>query len=369
VLVLLLAAWLGARVLLWETPFAAPLAAAVEAASRLVSPVVQREPGPAPKPAPEPAPKDRTPLVTPPLERAPPEPLAPVPAATELPPGWALAVQPAPFAPVSPRMAGGQVLLLAAAFSQLEVPPELAALMMTARAVPAAVPAFPQLAGDTARASPSRWSGDGWLLLRQDTTTPITSGRGSYGRSQAGAVLRYRLAPSSEHRPAVYVRATAALADAAEAEVALGLTGRPLPGVPIAFAAEVRGARMGGDTEARPAAFAYSEFPPLKLPLGARGEAYFQGGYVGGRFATPFVDGQVRVDREVARLGPAELRAGGGAWGGAQKGAKRLDVGPGASIALAVGGAPLRMSADWRFRVAGEANPSSGPALTVSAGF
>jgi hypothetical protein len=119
----------------------------------------------------------------------------------------------------------------------------------------------------------------------------------------------------------------------------------------------------------RPAIFAYSEFPPLELPLGVRGEVYVQGGYVGGRFATPFVDGQVRVDRELGHRGAAELRAGGGAWSGAQKGAKRLDVGPGATIAVELGGAPVRMSADWRFRVAGDANPSSGPALTVSTGF
>jgi hypothetical protein len=286
------------------------------------------------------------------------------------PPGWALAADPpAGFAPVLPRVAGGHVLLLAAAFAQLEVPPELAALVLRARAAPAPVPAFPRLTGDSARASANRWSGDAWLLLRRDTTTPITSGRGSYGRSQAGAVLRYRLAPSSGHRPAAYVRVSTALANADEAEVAAGLTGRPIPRVPIAIAAEMRVAHLNTGTAARPAVFAYSEFPPLELPLGSRGEAYVQGGYVGGRFATPFVDGQVRVDRELARIGPAELRAGGGAWGGAQKGAKRLDVGPGATVAVELGGAPVRMSADWRFRVAGNADPSSGPALIVSTGF
>lgn len=208
-----------------------------------------------------------------------------------------------------------------------------------------------------------------WVLLRDDTVTPVTSGRGSYGRSQAGAALRYRLVPSSGHRPTAYLRASASIDGPREAEVALGVSARPLPSVPIVFAAEVRGARFAHDTEARPAAFAYSELAPIALPFGTRAEAYVQGGYVGGRYATPFIDGQVRVDRPLARLGPAELRAGGGAWGGAQKGAERLDVGPGATVAFDVAGAPLRVSADWRFRVAGEAEPSSGPALTVSAGF
>src|SRR5690606_8281517 len=140
--------------------------------------------------------------------------------------------------------------------------------------------------------------------------------------------------PSSAHRPAAYVRVSTALAGAADAEVAAGLTARPIPRVPVALAAEMRVAQLHTGTATRPAVFAYSEFPPLELPFGARGEAYLQGGYVGGDFATPFVDGQVRLDRTVAHFGSAELRAGGGAWGGAQKGAKRLDFGPGATVAV-----------------------------------
>jgi hypothetical protein len=367
VLLALLGGWFAVRALLWQVPFGPSLENAAASAARLVLPEARTGSRAAPhEQVPEapstPAIAPEEPLVRPPLMPPVAEPLPP--------PGWALAAQPdTRFAPVAPRLAGGHTMLLAAAFARLEVPPELAVLLSRGRATPGAIPAFPQLTGDTVRAPQQRWSGDAWLLLRQDTTRPVTSGRGSYGQSQAGAVLRYRLAPDSGHRPAAYVRASAALGSVREAEVALGLTARPVPAIPLALAAEVRGTHAAEDTEARPAAFAYTEFPPLKLPLGARGDAYLQGGYVGGRFATPFVDGQVRIDREVARLGPAELRAGAGLWGGAQKGAKRLDVGPGATVALELGGTPVRMSADWRFRVAGEAHPHSGPALTVSTGF
>jgi hypothetical protein len=340
VLVLLLASWFALRVLLWQTPFPEALASA---ASDLVTPLAQgvREaPGPVP------------------FVRAAADARG-HPAAR--PTGWALAVQ------------SGRELLpmppFSTALSSFEAPAVSAPLLGDERAAFAETPAVPQLAGDTTRAPMSRWSGDAWLLLRRDTTTPITSGRGSYGRSQVGGVLRYSLAPSSGHKPAAYVRISSALADPHQPEAALGITGRPIPDIPVALAVEGRVARLDGGTEVRPAAFAYSEFAPVKLPLGARGEAYIQGGYVGGRFETPFVDGQVRIDRTIVRLGPAELRAGGGAWGGAQKGAKRLDIGPGATVAVDLGGAPLRLSADWRFRVAGEANPSSGPALTVSTGF
>ena len=361
-LLLLLGGWCLLRAMLWEAPFPAPLA--VEAAMRLSVPILRKKPRALLEPAP-------LPPVAPPV-RSPREPLWREPSDSAAPPpsGWSLAADPAPtFAPVPPRIAGGHVLLLASAFAQLQMPPELAALVLRARATPPPLAVVPRLVGDTARAPMKRWSGDAWLLLRSDTTTPITSGRGSYGQSQVGAVLRYRIAPSSGHRPAAYVRASTALADAENPELAVGLTGRAVPGVPVVFAAEVRAARLYSGTAVRPAVFAYSEFPPIKLPFGTRGEAYLQGGYVGGRFATPFVDGQVRVDRALAHLGSVELRAGGGAWGGAQKGAKRLDVGPGATVAVELGGAAVRMSADWRFRVAGDANPRSGPALTVSTGF
>jgi hypothetical protein len=328
----------------------------------LSGPILRKKPGAQFEPAP-------VPPVAPPV-RSPREPLwRKQPDGTAPPPGWTLAADlPRTFAPVPPPVAGGHVLLLASAFAQLEVLPELTALVLRARAAPPPLAVVP-LVGDTARASAKRWSGDAWLLLRNDTTTPITSGRGSYGQSQVGAVLRYRISSSSGHRPAAYARASTALAHAGDPEVAVGLTARPVPGVPVAFAAEVRAAKLYSGTAVRPAVFAYSEFPPIKLPFGTRGEAYLQGGYVGGRLATPFFDAQVRVDRTLARLGSAELSTGGGAWGGAQKGAKRLDIGPGATVAIGLGSAVVRMSADWRFRVAGNANPSSGPALTVSTGF
>lgn len=228
-------------------------------------------------------------------------------------------------------------------------------------------PATPSAPGSVPRKS--RWSGDFWLLLREDTTTAVTSGRGSYGQSQVGAVLRFDLLPSSDYRPTAYLRASQALAGADESEVAAGLAARPIPSVPITLAAELRTSIVNGDVELRPAAFAYTELAPCDLPLGFTAEAYVQAGYVGGDFATAFADGQLRAEREVVRLGPATLSAGGGSWGGAQKGAERLDIGPAMTFKIDAGAAAARLSLDWRFRVAGDAEPSSGPALTISAGF
>ncbi|MXO72697.1 hypothetical protein GRI99_13775, partial [Altererythrobacter buctensis] len=215
----------------------------------------------------------------------------------------------------------------------------------------------------------SRWSADGWLLWRDDATTPITSGQPTYGRSQAGAVARYRLAPASGHAPQAHLRVASALQGTREREAALGLSARPLANVPVRVAAELRASERLTGTGLRPAAFAVTELAPQALPLGASAEAYAAAGYVGGRARTAFVDGQLRVDRSVARHEDFDLRAGGGAWGGAQRGSSRLDVGPSASLTFDLGEARGRVAADYRIRVAGDARPASGPALTLSAGF
>jgi hypothetical protein len=264
-------------------------------------------------------------------------------------------------------------LLLVAALAHLELPLGIAAYVAGNKP---ADPARPTLAAAPAGSPPAprtsvrRWSADGWLLVRQDSAHPLAAGEPSYGRSQAGAVLRYRLAPASGHRPVAYARVTRALAGPAETEAAVGLAARPIAALPLSVAGEVRAYDGAGRREVRAAAFAVTELPPARLPLGLRGEAYAQAGYVGGRFATAFVDGQARVDRHVVTLGrTSEVRVGAGVWGGAQKHTARLDVGPSATIGLPIGATQSRLAIDYRWRVAGNAQPSSGPTLTISAGF
>jgi hypothetical protein len=248
-----------------------------------------------------------------------------------------------------------------------------------ARTAPAAAPFQPPSREVERR---QRWSVDSWVLLRGGAGSGLSNGPvpSTYGASQAGAVLRYRLFPESRHRPAAYFRTTSALTASSEREMALGIAARIVPSIPVVAQAEVRATSVPFGTLIRPAIMAVSELPSFALPYKLRGEAYAQAGYVGGRYATGFADGQLRVDRQVGKLGRAEVRAGGGIWGGAQRGASRLDVGPGATIAMGLDGvkmgklkfdesAAARVGIDWRFRVAGDAAPASGPALTLSAGF
>ncbi len=191
----------------------------------------------------------------------------------------------------------------------------------------------------------------------------------SYGASQAGGVIRYRLSQTSLNSPQIYLRASQALVSRGEGEVAGGASTRPIAKLPLRAHGELRATRRSGNTEIRLAAFVTTELPAKELPLGMRATFYAQGGYVGGDFSTPFADGQLGVDKSVVRFDLGDLRVGGGAWGGAQKGAARLDIGPTASISLEKGPAPARLSVDYRVRVAGDAEPGSGVAVTLTTGF
>ncbi len=254
-----------------------------------------------------------------------------------------------------------------------ETAPRLAYLAASPQGTTAAAGDPPQ--GPEPRRLP-HWSADGWLLLRGGDQPPaLAAGTAAYGGSQAGAVLRYGLAPSSALRPQAYVRVSGALGGRTQqSELALGLMVRPVKHVPIAVLGEWRLQQQPGQTRTRPVVMAITQLPPLRLPLDIEAEAYAQGGWAGGRDATPFYDLAATLQRRVLRpLSGTQLSAGGGVWSGGQRGAVRLDVGPRVELRGMLGPPTrrigVRVGVDWRFRVAGKAEPGSGPALTVAAGF
>lgn len=218
--------------------------------------------------------------------------------------------------------------------------------------------------------SSPRWSGDGWLFWRSGGRGLAAGGAlaPSYGGSQAGAVLRYSLAPDNPRQPVAYVRAVRALDVGAESDLAAGLALRPIAALPVTAHAEVRVRRRGSRVEAGPAAFVAAGVEDVPLAAGFAARGYAQAGYVAGRDATFFADGSITAERALVGS-KAQLSAGAGAWGGAQEGAARLDIGPTASARFRLRHGTIRLSADYRIRVASNAGSGSGAAVTLAAGF
>ena len=242
--------------------------------------------------------------------------------------------------------------------------------------LPAAPPFLPTRPTVPAPAPSERWSVDAWAFWRQGSNAaPISQGRVPiYGASQAGAVLQYRLAPASPRDPRLYARAYRALVRRGESELALGASARPLGRVPLRMAGEVRYTDGAFSDTVRPAAYVVSELAPVPLPYGARLEAYGQAGWVGGPEPTGFADGQASVTGELPKVASltdnaVHLSLGVATWGGAQKDAQRIDIGPTVRLDVMLGDVPARLSVDWRERVGGDAGPDSGLAATLSTRF
>jgi hypothetical protein len=211
-------------------------------------------------------------------------------------------------------------------------------------------------------AAPRRWSLSAWSFVRRGSAAPLAAG-GLLGGSQAGARLTYRLNRDSARPLALSVRLSAPLRNAAGAEAALGLDWRPIARLPVHLLAERRQA-LGRDGRS---AFGLAAFGGVSdAPLGRlRIDAYAQAGLVGARSRDLFGDGSIRLSLPLG----GGLRVGAGAWAAAQPGLSRLDLGPQAALRLPVAGRAVTVAADWRLRVAGNADPGSGPALTVATDF
>lgn len=282
---------------------------------------------------------------------------------------------PRPTTSVSPRIAAGHRLLFLAGVAAIPAPSEERAMGLTAGIAPplptpGIFPPHPTTG--------SLWSADSWVLWRQGGNGYGEPGRGlpstfpvagAYGASQAGVVLRYRLAHHDPHRAALYLRANSGLNRPLDEELSAGFSLRPIPRLPLAVMGEVRASPAREKITVRPAGAVVTELPAVRFPAGLRGEVYGQAGWLGGKDPTPFIDGQARLDKRVGGLRDAEFGLGMGAWAGAQSGSSRIDMGPSLRLDLHVSGANARLTADYRWRVAGQAAPGSGAAMTFSAGF
>lgn len=258
---------------------------------------------------------------------------------------------------------------------------------LMARLLPAASGAMPTGAPTWLAAAPSRavgapgqgkpfwiqrplakWSLGGWLYLRGEAMGApegIAAG-GQLGGSQAGLRLAYGFGDSGRLR--AYGRATMAVRQPEQRDLALGAAFAPVPRLPFDIAVERRIA-IGSEGRSALAAMVTGGVSEVALPAGFRLDAYAQAGVVGARRRDGFADGAVVVDRRLGRDERAILRLGALAAGAVQPGAARVDIGPRLTVRLPDVGKGSRIALDWRQRVAGDARPESGLALTLASDF
>ncbi|KGB54366.1 hypothetical protein FG91_02089 [Sphingopyxis sp. LC81] len=213
----------------------------------------------------------------------------------------------------------------------------------------------------------SSWSLGSWLYLREGSgnASETIGGASQLGGSQAGLRLAYGFGDTGRIR--AYGRATIAVQRPQQRELAFGLAFAPLAQLPVDLAIEQRVA-AGKEGRTALAMMASGGISDVVLPAGFRLDAYAQAGVVGTRRRDGFADAAIVVDR---RLGSEEtsLRLGALAAGAVQPGAARVDVGPRLTLRLPDVGEGSRIALDWRQRVAGDARPESGLALTLASDF
>jgi len=180
------------------------------------------------------------------------------------------------------------------------------------------------------------------------------------GGSQIGARL---LVPAPRVFPEgvrLSLRATAALETKGGRELAPGISWKPLDRLPLEIIAERRLRLSPGEHDAFSILMA-GGVSNLSVMHKVWVDAYAQAGIVGLSRGLKFADGAVSARTEIA----PRTRLGLGLWGGAQPGLSRVDTGPSLRVDLPA----ASISADWRFRVAGNAKPESGPSITIAKDF
>ncbi len=217
-----------------------------------------------------------------------------------------------------------------------------------------------------------RWSGEVFSLLR-DPGTPGTVGPAALpvlGGGQSGASIGYKFNPLARRPISLTARLNSATgggngADPASTQAAVGLRWQMVPAVSLNVERLIAiGADARNDWQLRVAGGGSGTHGRW------RWTGYGEAGVITGGDA--FAGAQGFGGLRVLRIKGSDVLAGAGAWGSYQTGtpdASALDLGPSVATRLPLGRWSLDMSADYRFRVAGNALPGSGPALTIATQF
>jgi len=212
------------------------------------------------------------------------------------------------------------------------------------------------------------WSLGSWVYLREGSggATRAIGSASQLGGSQAGVRLSYGFGGDGRLRG--YGRATVAIERPRQRELAVGLALAPVRHWPIDVAVEQRIA-IGSEGRTALAVMATGGVSDVVLPAGLRLGAHAQAGVVGTRRRDGFADGAAVIDHRFGLDERAPFRVGALVAAAVQPGAARVDVGPRLTLRLPELGKGSRVALDWRQRIAGDARPESGVALTLAADF
>lgn len=220
-------------------------------------------------------------------------------------------------------------------------------------------PVPPVLAQTPAEQRLDRLQMSSWALLRGAPSPGALAAGGTLGGSQAGARLTYAF----NRFVSASLRTTSPIGGSRGAEVAGGIRVTPFRSIPFAITVERRqGISPHGGGRSAFALFAEGGLYRQPMPLKFNLDAYVQAGIVGLRSRDYFADGAFAFTRPLY----GRFSAGFGIWGGVQPGLYRMDAGPRISFRVRDN---IHAHLDWRQRLAGNAQPASGPALTLAADF
>ncbi|MBL8646053.1 MAG: hypothetical protein JNL46_02280 [Sphingosinicella sp.] len=221
-----------------------------------------------------------------------------------------------------------------------------------------------------------RWRMDAYSLVREGASG-LVSDRPLLGGGQSGIRLGYTPDPLAQRPIELFGRLAIAhdglSPKGRSTQAAIGAAWMPLGrgGPTVGAERLIALGREGRDAWAIRVSGGAWHAADAQLPLDL--SAYAEAGIVGANRRDGFAGAQAFALYPVATRKGTRIGIGGGVWGSVQDGetrtASRLELGPGAQLSQQIGKGTIELRGEYRFRIAGDAAPGSGPTLTVATRF
>ncbi len=204
-----------------------------------------------------------------------------------------------------------------------------------------------------------------WLFTRNsDGASPAPQ----LGAAQAGGRLTYGLlSPTLLTSLSASVRLARPL-EGRGFEISPGLSLSGGKAIPVEMIIERRIRPEKGNKDQWGVLLA-SGIAPREIRPGLTVEGFAQAGFTGTKTILPFAQMGAGIHRSAYSSPIAKVKIGAGLWADGQGKVGRIEIGPEIVTVVDTGALDVRVSAQWRIKVAGNAKPGSGPALSLSTSF